>query len=771
MSRLVVHEDHIEPVRGLVFARSSKGHALKASDLERWLRLNRMVFKTSKVDILMNDLDLPLLRTLIETGTELDTRVSLRTDCSSPAPRAADLQTLGLLDVCLCPGKAGADVTGWLAACKEAGILARVQIPLSLLVGTVPAWIEEGLTSECVSSVNIAAWDPFSGVAVPDTQAGGSALQKMNELARELSGRELEVNLLHVPFCYIDEANRPLGVGTRQFYLEHTHYQRDAYELARKLYTCGPIRIRQIILTLLGIHTSTDNPIDRILLPWIWSTPWVRARAWAAHKILRHVGWRKWESEGDDIRSIPEAAPASTIEACAGCRLRAICDGMVESLAGLAPRPANGEPITDPFHYSTKRPMFFDAPDSARLAENTRWAELAECANATIRNRPPDREIDSFSYSVEGNWSFAAPGSLRWYSFARSEKLSTPIARLDPPFTLSVTVGGGIAEYVGFALGRASRIMCPMTAYTHRIVLHVEASGHYVLLRDGRPVRPVEFSGNFYVPTQLGAALEPRICVRNIDGTIATQAVQLWQGRSESQTDSSRKSVSIVTVCTRYARRLQACLLSVAHQREIDLSQVEVLVAHVPGLDATGDVIDSVRAAYSDLDIVTLTFSESLGNAKGLMLNEAFDKARGEWVMVLDADVILPPTMLSRIVALSADCKFVVPDGRKMLDRATTARLLLGEVAPWETWEELLSGPGEYRRREVDGVPIGYCQCVRRECLEKVRYEEANHFEGADWRFGKDMRDIFGEETRLSGMPVLHLDHGSSNWYGATRHY
>lgn len=771
MSQLTVHEDRIGPVRGIVLAHSSKGHALKAADLERWIRLDRAVFKTSKVDVLMNVLDFEILRTLAEACGAMDVRLSLRTDCSCPPPRSEALQALRLLDVFLCPATPEAEVVRWMDACTDAGLSMRMQIPLDLLGSGVPEWIEENVTSGRVTAINLSAWDAFSASGRMGERDPRSLMERVNALAKKLAARDLEVNVVGLPFCWMDADNRALVVNSRQFHLDHAQYQREAYEFARKLFGCGPLRIRQLILMLLGIHTSTDNPIDRILLPWIWQTPWVRARVWAAHKVLRHLGWSTWEQAQVDVEESRQARSSKKTDACASCSLRLVCDGIPESVPGLGPKPYEGEVAVDPLLHSARQPKFYDEVDEARLTQTRRWAALAEEANATIRNRPPDREIDSFSYTVEGNWSFAAPGSLRWYSFTRAEKVSTPLARLDPPFTLSVTVGSGIAEYAGFAFGKALRVMCPMTAYTHRIVLHVEADGQYVLLRDGRPIRPVEFAGTLYVPVRLGTALEPRICVRNVDGTIATQAVQLWQGRAEAPASRAAKSISVVIVCTRYARRLQACLLGIAHQRGIAMSQVEVLISHVPGLDATGDVIDSIRSGHPELDIVPLTFVEALGNAKGLMLNEAFDKARGNWVMVLDADVILHPEMLARIAALPSECTFAVPDGRKMLDREATSRVLLGEAAPWNQWDELLEGAGEYRRREVDGVPIGYCQCVRRECLETVRYEEANHFEGADWRFGKDMRDAFGEETRLSGMPVLHLDHGSSNWYGASRHF
>ena len=218
-------------------------------------------------------------------------------------------------------------------------------------------------------------------------------------------------------------------------------------------------------------------------------------------------------------------------------------------------------------------------------------------------------------------------------------------------------------------------------------------------------------------------------------------------------------------------RPLQASIESVTHQRDVALDQVEIIAAYVPGLDATGDVLESAALAHPVLNVVPIAFAAEQANAKGLMLNECLSKARGEWVMILDADILLAPDMLARVGTLPESCMFTIPDGRKMLDKETTARVLLGVVRPWEQWQELLNSGGEYRMREADGVPVGYCQCVRRACLERVQYEEMNHFEGADWKFGKDMREAFGPETRLSGVPVLHLDHGSSNWYGAARHF
>jgi hypothetical protein len=105
-----------------------------------------------------------------------------------------------------------------------------------------------------------------------------------------------------------------------------------------------------------------------------------------------------------------------------------------------------------------------------------------------------------------------------------------------------------------------------------------------------------------------------------------------------------------------------------------------------------------------------------------------------------------------------------------MLDPETSARILLGEIRPWECWDELLQADVEYRYREAMGVPIGFFQAVRAECMEKVPYIELEHFEYADMYFGECIRHEYGREHRLSGVPVLHLDHGGSHWFGTIKH-
>ena len=210
-------------------------------------------------------------------------------------------------------------------------------------------------------------------------------------------------------------------------------------------------------------------------------------------------------------------------------------------------------------------------------------------------------------------------------------------------------------------------------------------------------------------------------------------------------------------------------LVNLAHQKDVDISTLEIIVAYVPGLDATDDLLDSLALAHPELRIVRSPFPQNRRNAKGLMVNESARLAQGEWIMLLDSDILLPPDYFSRIEAVADTETFIAPDGRRLLTPKTTASILLGDVSPWEDWDTLLNDSGEFRHRETSGIPVGFCQCFRAQHLKDHPYIELEHFEIADMDFGIKLIEDIGQEHRLSGTPVLHLDHNGSQWYGTQK--
>ncbi len=774
------------PHRGLVLAQNLRGEPFRSTDVRRWMRINRVVFKADKVDLLTGEAAAKAFGDYLAYAHELDMRASLRTDCLGAPPDLKELRDRGLLDVFLTPRRATqSGFQAWLECAHEAGLKTRVQLHIPLHKSLDAQEYAKRYKEAGVVAVNLAAYDAFVGTDVcRDKEQSTGSIARMIEFAQALESQEIESNILRVPFCAIPKEQWPRVVNDAQFFLDHQQYRRDSYELALRLAKHGPVVGGKVLSILLGRYTLFKDPIDSRLLPWLLESPWLRARVIAWHKLTRHLRLARHvpkvieDSEQAYEKALQKKKRETIRElgpVCGICRLRHICDResttLSHALPGIEVASQDGEVVMDPLWAAEKQPKYYDPIDDTRAALDAARVTLAAKADDTVTNLPPDLEIDSFDYSIEGQWAHQLPGGVRWHGFTNTEKMSTPLAKLDPPFTLSVMFGGGIAEYVGFSFGRDCKLVCAMEGYRHRVVLHVEADGSYVLLRDGRPVQPREFEGSYYVPLRLGDRLEPRISIWNIDSSIVTQNVALWSEHLREKEVERRPKFSIVTVCVRYARRLQAVLQSIAHQENVDMSDIEVIVAYVPDADITEDVLESLRLTHPGLRIHRSTFTEQNASAKGFILNETLKKAGGDWVLLLDADTLLPPNMLAKILEQTEGVDFIVPDGRKLLTRETTAKVLLGEIRPWECWDELLKGAGEYRYREMEGVPIGFCQIVRRSCFDTVSYYEADHFEGADWQFSVDMREKFGQETRLSGVPVLHLDHGGSKWYGTERHF
>jgi hypothetical protein len=774
----------IYPTRGIVVLNNARGARISIVDAKRWIWLNRVVYRADKVDVLVAGAVPGVLPELIEHASTLDLMLSLRLDCTTPPPDLDGLKQAGLFDVFLCPPSPDtAHLDFWLDGCASAGLPMRLQLQAPFPAAFDVTGLVTRIVGAGVMAVNLSLRDPFCDrPPCGDKARSQAALDQMNDLAAGLGDAELEVNLVRIPFCLVRPENRRYVVNAPQFFLDHQQYRRAPYELAVDLYRRGPVAIGIVLQILLAKRMRFLTPFDRKLLPWVLHHPAVNARLALWRWLTRHRSF---------FRSVPkeieESAAAYEREvvrqrariardlgpACSRCRLWKICDHDTPErhriLPGIPVRPEDGDLVVYPLHFSAEQPKYYDRVDRDRVRLETDAEELAETARRIVLDAAAATSVLPESYGVENTYFEHMESGVRWFSVSNTEKVSSPLADLQPPFTLAVSFGGGLADYIGFGFGGKARVLCSTDSYQHDLVLHVAGDGRYVLLRDGRPVRPVAFESDYYAPLRLGDRVQPRIAIWNIDGWITTQQVLVWRGR-ESTHDGTQIKYSVIIVCTRYARRLQAALASIAHQQGFPVERIEVIVCYVPGADATEDVLDSVRRLYPGLRIVRNPYAEQHKNSKGFMLNEARESAAGEWIMFLDADIVLPPELFAKIEGVSDAAHFVVPDGRKMLTPDTTAAILMGEIRPWECWADLLNGPGEYRKREAKGVPIGFCQCVRASCTKSVQYREFGHFEYADMYFSEDIRDVFGPETWLTGTPVLHLDHGGSQWYGAQKH-
>ena len=776
-------DDRMPPSRGLVLAHNRRGKPFSVLDLKRWIRYNRLAFKVEKIDLLVYHAQPSALHELLSFAETLQTTLSLRTNCSLPPPSPSRLAESKFFDVFLCPDTLDSpEARKWLDACREAGIRTRLQLHTPFPSKADPEEWADRIAQAGVVRTNLSATDPFMRRHPARSAAQGRAtVAFMQELASALEARDIEANLLHVPFCLLDEAHFVHAANARQIALDHAHYHPSSYELAVPLYERAPFLARQAILVLLARTSLHTQPVDNILLPWLIHRKYVHFWSRAVRRLTRHLNvFHAVPREANDSSVAPRSAPdgntdlSPTNSDCATCRLRRICDQypktVRENLPGMEVSPSLGDLVVAPLHFCRDQRKYLDPIDLELQAARHIDEARVEKAREHMAERPPSRALASTEFGVERAHFDRMEGGLKWWSVSNVEQVSTVLDRLTPPFTISVDFGGGIADFIGFSLGRHCKLVCPMDGYRHTLVLHAEADGRYVLLRDDRAVNPSRFEGQHYVPRRLGGVLEPRISIWNIDESISTHSVRIWSGEGATRKDSSRIRFSIIIVSTRFSRRLDAVLRSIAHQRDVDLAEIEVVVAYVPGLDATDDLLDSVSLAYPALHVIRAPFTEADAHAKGFMINEAGKMTSGEWTMLLDSDTLLPPTLFSAIDAAPDSASFIAPDGRKLLDPKTTARILMGELQPWACWEELMTGPGEFRHRETDGIPVGFCQIFKSKYLQQFPYTEVNHFENADMWFGEQLREHLGPEHRLSGVPVLHLDHGGSQWYGTRTH-
>jgi hypothetical protein len=507
------------------------------------------------------------------------------------------------------------------------------------------------------------------------------------------------------------------------YFADHNQYQQAAYSYAAESYALSPRALRAKLifdnLRLSGLETPSDRWLAQFLRNY---TPFFTP-VQSGLRLARMVG------SGAD-RSIPATASATT--------------------QGL--------------------PDYFDSIDLARLHETAVLDALAREAHIWT-SEAPAQVFESNSWGFENAFHDPLPGVNQMHALLPGERRSTPLPYLKLPFMVSVSFGGGFADSIGFSIGRHIRIVCPMVATAHQLTLYADAAGRYVLLRDGQPTLPVALQGRSYLPPRLPYGAHLQVAVWNPETSLSITALQVWQQAPQPATAAPDFAVSVVVFSTRFSRRLQAVLETVAHQQGVTLSQVECIVGIVPGLDAAEDVLDSLHRVYPELHIEPVMLPASLATAKGFALNECLQRVRAPLTVLLDSDILLPPDFLRAALDAAGAHGFIAPAGRAMLGPEETARILLGARRPWEEFDALAKAAPELRVEEnPQEVPLGYCQVFRSEALQHLRYAEYDHFQGADYEFGEALRAHFGGVHRLP-RPVLHLDHDTRQWFGAQKQY
>jgi len=752
------------PCRGLILAHDNRGRYFREKDYHRWAAYCARVHQCPKMDLLAwGRIPRGLVSTLCY-AREFDGLVSLRTDGAAPPDGLDVVAGEGLGDVFLCPEDPEDPMCAqWLEACSNLHLPVRLQLMMprggrSCAERLAPFWLDKG-----VRAVSVVLEDPFQQTLPCESPDEGREIIAFCEvLAERLPGPGVELNVVGMPPGLFSAA-RPYVVSARSFEYGHQNYDAQARLFAERLYSMSPVVARSLLLLALKRHTVAFNLTDQWLTErlYIHSTPLHNAvlyagKCWRARRATSLVR-ATHDVSGDLFPSARRPLPGKEEEEHA---LRLLNLG-ADSLA------ADHDVVT---MLEAPRPRYYDRLDEDRLKQAALWQELAREAWECERTVKPLRTCNEKEWGTHDAFVIPEYGATAWLTSLSGKRISTEIDVVNPPFMVSVTVGGGIAELAGFQLTPSCKIVCPMVETRHTLTLYVREDGRYVLLRDNVPVEPATIPGEYPAPRRVPCVCRLHFIAYDIEERISFSPLRLWKDVQPEPGPVAPPVYSVVVFCTRFARRLSIALQCLAHQSNFDLSKLEVIVGYVPGLDATEDVLDSLRLTHPELRVIHATFPRQNLRSKGFVLNQCMRMASGSRILLLDADTLLPPTLFAMLERVVGEHSFIFPKGRAMLGPELTAKLLQGDVRPWECWEALVASADEVRENEALGVPIGYFQCFGRECLEKVRYPEYEHFQGADYEFALGLRNYYGKEYRLD-FPVLHLDHAGSQWLGAERHF
>ncbi|MGI6139331.1 MAG: glycosyltransferase [Candidatus Hydrogenedentales bacterium] len=757
---------HFLPNRGLILAHNKQGHCFSEEDYHRWAAYTSRVLQCQRMDFLSFNGIVPGLLSTIRYAREFAGLISLRGNAMGSTEGLAEAVLEGLNDVILCPSDLDhPDFALWLKACFDLSVSVRLQMVLPR-GGSVDAERHVKLFIQYnVRSVTILLEDPFhEAEKCASSRDGQAVLDYCDFLAATLPARNMELNFVGIPPRFLSDTAAAYTQSTRAYQYNHLHYNQKAFTFARRLFSLSPSKARVILFLALksagfSISLTDRRSINKLFVyfPFLYKsfmsiTRWLRSRFQT--RLLRN---RIASSHRSEIQDNTRGSFTAEEE-----------DRALKLLA--LDRKDLSKTTVDKSDQDMVFPYYRDQFEAYLNKEAAYQSSLASEAQKFLCSTEPTRIYGEKEWGTDEAFVIPEYGAISWVTALPGKRVSTLLDKLEPPFMITVTVGGGIAELIGFQVAPYCDILCPMIDSRHTLTLFANKEGHYVLLRDGVPVEPVLLPGGNPPPHRLPTDVRLRIVAWDIDERITFSPPRLWKNLVESLSQQPAPVYSVVVFCTRFARRLSVALQCLAHQREFDINKLEVIVGYVPGLDATEDVLNSLHLTQPKLRLIHAPFPRQNSHSKGYVLNQCMDHASGSRIVLLDADTLLPPTLFSMLEKMDEHEAFIATRGRALLGAEMTAQVLQGEIHPWEAWDELLTAANEIRENEALGVPIGYFQCFDRECLQTVRYPEYDHFQGADYEFAINLRKHVGQEYRLDTL-AIHLDHSGSQWLGAERHF
>lgn len=191
----------------------------------------------------------------------------------------------------------------------------------------------------------------------------------------------------------------------------------------------------------------------------------------------------------------------------------------------------------------------------------------------------------------------------------------------------------------------------------------------------------------------------------------------------------SKPFVSVVITTKNEENNIENCLQSISFQ-DYQKDRIEIIVVDNNSSDKTKEIAQKyTRKIFNH------------GPERSAQRNFGISKAKGKYVIYLDADMILSPTVIEKAVEkfeppVSKNPKFIVHGS---LFNPRLAALYIPEIILGNSY---WSRVRRFERSFYDGTVIDCVRVVRREIIEKVGGFDTTMTGPEDWDFDKKIRKI-----------------------------
>ena len=167
---------------------------------------------------------------------------------------------------------------------------------------------------------------------------------------------------------------------------------------------------------------------------------------------------------------------------------------------------------------------------------------------------------------------------------------------------------------------------------------------------------------------------------------------------------------------------------------------------------STDDIVGQLRVRYPDVSVIINACNRGIGPAR----NQAFKKARGNYIISLDQDTVVGTNSLDNLINYMEKHPMVGIGGAKLLypsgelqyscRRFPTLFSKISRRIKNPLGDRILAVEyyAEWDHNEVRDVDyvIGACQVIRRDAMEKIGFYDEHIFYGPEdidycWRFGR----------------------------------